>query len=134
MMLDLESLVKVGADLVKSYLPPAQTEAEKKDQDYKLKALEIDLEHRLNEQLIKQENERTLRHTSDMKSDSWLSKNIRPLVLVYLMIAWTVFAFMSAYGLGIDVAYVEMLSDMLMAAFGFYFVSRGIEKVTSILK
>jgi uncharacterized membrane protein len=51
------------------------------------------------------------------------------MVLVFLLLVYTVFAgFSLRYS--IDPAYVEMLKEMLMAAFGFYFVSRGIEKVT----
>jgi len=80
------------------------------------------------------EGELTERLKTDMASDSWLSKNIRPLVLVYLMAAWTIFAGFSMYEQEVDPVYVEMLKQMLMAAFGFYFVSRGAEKITQILR
>jgi hypothetical protein len=77
-----------------------------------------------------QEAELTKRLQADMASDSWLSKNIRPLVLVFLLVMYTIFAGISIGDNDINPIYADMLQDMLMAAFGFYFVSRGIEKVT----
>lgn len=79
------------------------------------------------------EAELTKRHEADMKSDSWLSKNIRPSVLIYLMSAWTLLA-VGSIKWSVDVAYITMLSDMLKAAFGFYFVSRGLEKIVKIVR
>lgn len=83
--------------------------------------------------VLEMEKERTTRHKTDMASDSWLSKNIRPMVLIYLMAAWTAFAVVSIKW-KIAPAYTEMLKDMLLAAFGFYFLSRGVEKVASLIK
>jgi hypothetical protein len=79
------------------------------------------------------EQEVTKRAQADMSSDSWLSKNIRPLIMIYLLVVFSAFAIASA-SLNIDKAYVEILQQMLMMAFGFYFAGRTFEKITSIIK
>lgn len=71
----------------------------------------------------------TLRHENDMKSDSWLSKNIRPMVLVYLMGLFTLAFFMD-----VPETILQMLQDLLMTSFVFYFGARTIEKVTTMVK
>jgi hypothetical protein len=70
----------------------------------------------------------TERWKADMLSDSWLSKNIRPMVLIYLLGAYTVFSIGSGAGFNITQAYVELLAQMLMLVMGAYFVGRSIEK------
>jgi hypothetical protein len=71
----------------------------------------------------------TERWKADMLSDSWLSKNIRPLVLLYLLGAYTVFSLSSGVGFQVTQAYVELLAQMLMLVMSAYFVGRSIEKV-----
>ena len=71
----------------------------------------------------------TERHKNDMQSDSWLSKNIRPLVLVYLMGLFTLAFFMD-----VPQTILQMLQDLLMTSFVFYFGARTIEKVTAMVK
>ena len=71
----------------------------------------------------------TERHRADMMSDSTLSKNIRPLVLLYLMALFTL-----AFFYQVPETVLEMLRDLLMAVFVFYFGSRTVEKVTALLK
>ena len=66
----------------------------------------------------------TERHKNDMQSDSWLSKNIRPLVLVYLMALFTI-----AFFYNVPETVLTMLRDLLMSSFAFYFGARTIEKV-----
>lgn len=70
----------------------------------------------------------TKRWQADMLSDSWLSKNIRPIVLVFLLIVYTVFSILSAYDFNITQAYVELLAQMLMLVMAAYFVGRTVEK------
>lgn len=70
----------------------------------------------------------TERWQSDMLSDSWLSKNIRPIVLLYLLVAYTVFSIGSGLGFQITQAYVELLAQMLMLVMAAYFVGRSVEK------
>ena len=70
----------------------------------------------------------TDRWKADMLSDSWLSKNIRPLVLIYLLGAYTLFSVGSGFDFNITQAYVELLAQMLMLVMAAYFVGRSIEK------
>ena len=75
----------------------------------------------------------TSRHEMDMINGSWLTKNIRPLTLMALLFYWIVLMpVLQAFGVMIlapQVAAVEMLS---LTAFGFYFGSKGFEKITVI--
>lgn len=71
----------------------------------------------------------TKRWEADMLSDSWLSKNIRPLVLIYLLGSYTFMSLMSAADINVNPTYVELLGEMLKFAFGAYFVGRSVEKV-----
>lgn len=116
-------------DTFKSYFPPEATPEQKQELEAKAVQLQNDMTKLVMEANVVAEQELTKRLQADMASDSWLSKNVRPMVLVFLLVLYTFFAgFSVAYS--IDPAYVDMLKQMLMAAFGFYFVSRGIEKVT----
>jgi hypothetical protein len=71
----------------------------------------------------------TTRHQSDMQSDSWLSKNIRPMALIYLMILFTLAFFMD-----VPDGVLVMLRDLLMTVFVFYFGARSLEKITAMVK
>ncbi len=70
----------------------------------------------------------TERWKADMLSDSWLSKNIRPMVLMYLLATYTVLSFLSGFRFEVTQAYVELLAQMLMLVMGAYFVGRTVEK------
>ena len=75
----------------------------------------------------------TERWKSDMGSDSWLSKNTRPLVLIYLTFATTVFIIIdSATNWVINFSWIELLKTLLVTVYVAYFGSRGIEKVKKI--
>jgi hypothetical protein len=67
-----------------------------------------------------------------MASDSWLSKNIRPLSLIALFVAYIVFALMSAFDMDTNESYTMLLGQWGQLAFGFYFGSRGLEKIAEI--
>lgn len=80
---------------------------------------------------IDQENV-TERWKSDMTSDSWLSKNIRPMALVAIFTGYFTFAMMSAFGYNANENYVELLGQWGIIIFGAYFSSRGIEKIVEL--
>ena len=82
---------------------------------------------------IQAEQELTKRHVADMASDSWLSKNIRPLMLICLFSAYTVFSVASVFEFEAKTVYVELLGQWGMLAFGFYFGSRGAEKIAETM-
>ena len=77
------------------------------------------------------------RHKNDMKSDSWLSKNIRPLILAFLTVSTVLLAYLSIFILDERSAHliepwVDLLKVLLVTSYSFYFGSRGFEKVQMI--
>ena len=73
----------------------------------------------------------TERHKNDMKSDSWLSKNVRPLTLVFVIVCTMLLVFIDAGFINFNVKteFVTLLSTTLVTIISFYFGSRGIEKI-----
>jgi hypothetical protein len=90
--------------------------------------------------LLQQDNiemqEVTKRCTSDMESDSWLSKNTRPLALIFLTIVTTLIIIVDSTGLNFEVkhSWVMLLETLLVTVYVAYFGSRGAEKFKSISK
>ena len=76
-----------------------------------------------------EQNNLTSRHTADMASDSWLSKNIRPMTLIAIIVGYFTFAFMSAYGYNANESYVTLLGQWGMLVMSFYFGGRTLEKI-----
>ncbi len=74
----------------------------------------------------------TERHQTDMNSDSWLSKNVRPMVLLAIIFLFLLLSFFDgANWLNVPEGYISMLKNWGELAFMFYFGSRGLEKITS---
>ena len=73
----------------------------------------------------------TRRWEADMKSDNWLSKNIRPLVLIFLCVSTILLIFIDAGVISFEVktSWVDLLQLVLMTTIGAYFGGRSIEKV-----
>ena len=76
--------------------------------------------------------ESTKRWTADMNSDSWLSKNIRPLSLAFLTLTLFIYIVLdsSLEGFKIDSNWIDLLSSLLLLVYGGYFGSRSAEKIT----
>jgi hypothetical protein len=72
------------------------------------------------------------RWKADMGSDSWLSKNIRPMSLVAIFVGYFIFAMMSAFGLNANESYVQLLGQWGMLIMGAYFGGRTIEKLADM--
>ena len=103
------------------------------DNDIKLEDKETAL--KLLEQDIAEMNNISSRWASDMKSDSWLSKNTRPMTLIYLTLAMTIFIVLdSTVLLEIKTGWVSLLEALLLTVYVAYFGSRGAEKITKIKK
>ena len=68
------------------------------------------------------------RHKNDMQSDSWQSKNVRPMALIYLMSLFNL-----AFFLDEPETVLEMLQNLLMTVFIFYFGARSLEKMTTMI-
>jgi hypothetical protein len=93
------------------------------------KLAEIELEFYKIEQ-----NNLTDRLKADMASDSWLSKNIRPATLIFLLLAYSGFAVASIFGWETRGAYVELLGQWGMLVMSFYFGGRTMEKIADKVK
>ena len=76
-----------------------------------------------------QEDNVSDRWKADMNSDSWLSKNVRPGTLVYLLTAYLIFALLDGAGYKISEAYVNLLGQWGMLVMTAYFGGRTVEKV-----
>ncbi|MGI9555178.1 MAG: hypothetical protein ACR2M6_04300 [Vampirovibrionia bacterium] len=76
--------------------------------------------------------ETTKRWVADMNSDSWLSKNIRPLSLAFLTITLFIYIILdsSLEGFKIDSSWIDLLSSLLLLVYGGYFGMRSAEKIT----
>ena len=76
------------------------------------------------------------RWARDMQSDSWLSKNTRPLALVFLTVSMMLLIFIDSTGLdfSVDSGWVDLLKSLLITVYVAYFGSRGAEKFKSISK
>lgn len=79
-----------------------------------------------------QEKGITARWQADMLSDSWLSKNIRPMVLLFLLGAYSLFSIGSAFGMSISEAYVTLLGQWGMLVMTAYFGGRSLEKIVEM--
>jgi hypothetical protein len=76
-----------------------------------------------------EDNNVSTRWNADMASDSWLSKNIRPMSLIAIFLGYFLFAMMSAFGYNANEAYVSLLGQWGMLIMSFYFGGRTLEKI-----
>ena len=129
-MFPLTALLEVGGKLIDKLIPDPQAKAKaqldlaKMAQDGELAKMANDTELYKAEQ-----NNLSDRHKADMSSDSWLSKNIRPMTLVAIFIGYFVFAMMSAFKLDANEVYVTLLGQWGMLVMSFYFGGRTLEKI-----
>jgi cation transport ATPase len=125
-MFPLGALLDIGGKILDKVFPdPAQAE------QAKLKLLEMQQNGELAQIAADtaEQQELTKRQQADMASDSWLSKNIRPMSLVYILVAYTIFAMMSAWDIEVNNNYVELLGQWAMLIMSFYFGGRTLEKI-----
>jgi hypothetical protein len=125
-MFGIDDIIGVGMKLVDKLIPDpaakaqAQLELAKLAQDGKLADIQAD---------INEAQELTKRAQADMASDSWLSKNIRPMTLIAILAGYFVFAMMSAFNMDTNTKYVELLGQWGMLIMSFYFGGRTLEKI-----
>ena len=130
-MIPIPALLSVGAKLIDKFFPDAQAA-----EQAKLKLLEMQQNGEL-AQLnadVTEQHELTERLKADMSSDSWLSKNIRPMTLVFILVTYTVFGLMSAWDIEVNNNYVELLGQWGMLIMSFYFGGRTLEKIMNLKK
>ena len=129
-MIPLAGLLEIGGKLVDKLIPDPAAKA-KAQLDLAKLAQDGELAQMANEtDLYKTEqNNLSERHKADMASDSWLSKNIRPMTLVAIFVGYFVFAMMSAFNYNANEAYVTLLGQWGMLVMSFYFGGRTLEKI-----
>ena len=117
-----------GADLVKNVggvIDNLHTsEEEKLEAERKIKEVVANYE-------VEMEKNITSLWEADLKSDSWLSKNVRPLVLIFLIVCTVLLIFIDAGALNFEVksSWVDLLQLVLITVIGAYFGGRSLEKV-----
>ena len=79
---------------------------------------------------VQMEKEISSRWNADMKSDSWLSKNVRPLVLVFLVVSTVLMIFIDAgvITFNVEAKWTDLLQLVLITVIGAYFGGRSLEK------
>lgn len=76
----------------------------------------------------------TERHSNDMMSDSWLSKNVRPIVLLFCLFLLFISMIMDWFGKPLTHSYISLFETVMMTVILFYFGGRTFEKVSKIRK
>ena len=125
-MFPLTALVDVGMKVLDKFIP--DPEAKAKAQQELLKMQQEGRLAELNADNIEAQ-ELTKRLQADMSSDSWLSKNIRPATLIYILTAYLAMVIMDASGLDISDNFVSLLGQWGMLVMSFYFGGRTLEKI-----
>lgn len=125
-MFPLMDILGVGMKVLDKFFPDpeqkakAQLELMQMQQNGELAKMQADMQ---------EQGELTKRQENDMRSDSWLSKNIRPMTLIAILSGYFTFAMMSAFDIETNKAYVELLGQWGMLIMSFYFGGRTLEKI-----
>ena len=100
------------------------TKEEKLEAQRKIQEVLMQAESQAQEQV-------TRRWEADMKSDNWLSKNIRPLICIFLTAMFVIISIFdgNAGGFQIAPAYIPIYQTLLITVYGAYFAGRSIEKI-----
>jgi uncharacterized membrane protein (DUF106 family) len=125
-MFGIDDIIGVGMKILDKVIPDPTAKAEAQ-----AKLLELQQQGRLAELQADsvEAQELTKRQTADMASDSWLSKNIRPMTLIAILAGYFIFAMMSAFDMDTNSKYVELLGQWGMLIMSFYFGGRTLEKI-----
>lgn len=125
-MFGIDDIVSVGMKIIDKVIPDPKAKAEAEAQIMSManeaKRMELEAD-------MKEAEELTKRQQADMSSDSWLSKNIRPMTLIAILSGYFIFAMMSAFNMETNSKYVELLGQWGMLIMSFYFGGRTLEKI-----
>jgi uncharacterized membrane protein (DUF106 family) len=119
-------ILGVGMKVLDKFFPDpeqkakAQLELMQMQQNGELAKMQADMQ---------EQGELTKRQENDMRSDSWLSKNIRPMTLIAILTGYFIFAMLSAFDIETNSKYVELLGQWGMLIMSFYFGGRTLEKI-----
>lgn len=131
----LDALLNVGGKLIDKLIPDPEAKAKAQLELAKL-AQDGELARMANDSKLfeTEQNNLTERLKADMGSDSWLSKNIRPMTLIAILAGYFTFAMMSAFGMDTNESYVQLLGQWGMLIMSFYFGGRTLEKIIDMKK
>ena len=134
-MLGLDAILNIGGKLIDKLIPDPEAKA-KAQLDLAVLAQNGELAQMANETKLyeTEQNNLTQRVQADMSSDSWMSKNIRPMTLVFILLAYSGFAIASIFEYETRGAYVELLGQWGMLVMSFYFGGRTMEKIADKVK
>ena len=125
-MFGIDDIVGAGLKIIDKVIPDpqakaqAQIELQKLANDGHFAELQADMN---------EANNVSDRWKADLASDSWLSKNIRPMTLIAILAGYFIFATSSAFDLNVKQAYVELLGQWGMLIMSAYFGGRTLEKI-----
>jgi Holin of 3TMs, for gene-transfer release len=127
----LSSLLDIGGKLIDKLIPDPEAKA-RAQMELTVLAQNGELAKMANETKLyeTEQNNLTQRMQADMGSDSFLSKNIRPMTLIFILLAYSGFAIASIFEYETRGAYVELLGQWGMLVMSFYFGGRTLEKIT----
>jgi uncharacterized membrane protein (DUF106 family) len=125
-MFPIMDILGIGMKVLDKFFPDpeqkakAQLELMQMQQNGELAKMQADMQ---------EQGELTKRQENDMRSDSWLSKNIRPMTLIAILTGYFIFAMLSAFDIETNSKYVELLGQWGMLIMSFYFGGRTLEKI-----
>lgn len=130
--INFKKILGVGAALAAGNIEEAKSiilkdsQLSPEDTERALELLKLDLEELSNER----ENI-TKRWQSDMSADSWLSKNVRPLTLIFLTFATILLIYLDTFmkEVLVEESWITLLQTLLLGVYVSYFGSRGLEKI-----
>ena len=134
-MIGLDAILNIGGKLIDKLIPDPEAKAKAQFELTKM-AQDGELAKMANESKMYEleQNNLTERMQADMASDSWLSKNIRPMTLIYILVSYLVLAILDAAALDIADSFVELLGQWGMLVMSFYFGGRTLEKIMDMKK
>jgi hypothetical protein len=132
-MMVLDSILGIGNKLIDKLIPDPEAKA-KAQLELATLAQNGELAKMANDtKMFEVEQQNTTdRWTADMGSDSWLSKNIRPMALIAIFVGFFTFTMMSAFGYNAQETYVQLLGQWGQIIFLAYFGGRTVEKLADM--
>lgn len=129
----IDAILNIGGKLIDKLIPDPEAKA-KAQLDLAKMAHDGELAKMVNDTKLFEVEQTAItdRWKSDMGSDSWLSKNIRPMALIAIFVAYFIFTAMSAFGYNAQESYVQLLGQWGQIIFLAYFGGRTIEKLADM--
>ena len=132
-MFGLDGILSIGGKLIDKLIPDPEAKA-RAQLELATLAQSGELAKMANDTKLfeVEQTNTTERWQADMGSDSWLSKNIRPMALIAIFIAFFLFTMMSAFGYNAQESYVNLLGQWGQIIFLAYFGGRTVEKLADM--